>query len=89
MPEYVAIYLNSESAQYYISQNAKGATIQSLLVDDLRNLRIPHIPIESQKDIVGLQTNIEDQNRILRRKQEIINGVLRTSVTQTIEGAIK
>jgi restriction endonuclease S subunit len=89
LPEYIAVYLNSEAAQYYISQSAKGATIQSLLIDDLRNLPIPHVPIKNQQSIIDLQKNIEQQNKLLRRKQEIINGVLKTSVTQTIEGAIK
>ncbi len=89
LPEYVAIYLNSEAAQYYFSQSAKGATIQSLVIDDLRNLSIPHIPIENQRTIIDLQCNVEEQNRLLKRKQEIIDGVLRSSVNQTLEGAIK
>ena len=89
LPEYVSIYLNSDAAQYYFSQSAKGATIQSLVIDDLRNLSIPHIPLENQQIIINLQRNIEDQNRLLKRKQEIVNGVLNTSISQTIEGAIK
>jgi restriction endonuclease S subunit len=87
LPDYVAIYLNSEAAQYYFSQSAKGATIQSLSIDDLRNLSIPYIKLENQQIIVNLQRNIENQNRLLRRKQEIIDRVLKSSVTQTIEGA--
>ncbi len=89
LPEYVSIYLNSDAAQYYFSQSAKGATIQSLVIDDLRNLSIPRIPLENQQIIINLQRNIEDQNRLLKRKQEIVNGVLNTSISQTIEGAIK
>jgi restriction endonuclease S subunit len=87
LPEYVAVYLNSETAQYYFSQSAKGATIQSLSIDDLRNLNIPHINLENQQIIINLQRNIENQNRLLKRKQEIIDRVLKSSVTQTIEGA--
>ena len=89
LPEYVAIYLNSEVAQYYFSQSAKGATIQSLVIDDLRNLSIPRIPLKSQRTIIDLQLNVEEQNRLLKRKQEIIDSVLRSSVNQTLEGAIK
>jgi restriction endonuclease S subunit len=89
LPEYVAIYLNSATAQYHFSQSAKGATIQSLLIDDLRNLPIPHIRFEDQRTIVNLQRNIEEQSILLRRKQAIIDRVLKTSITQTIEGATK
>lgn len=87
LPEYVAIYLNSEAAQYYFLQSAKGATIQSLSIDDLRNLNLPYMTLENQRIIINLQRNIEDQNRLLKRKQEIIDRVLRSSITQTIEGA--
>jgi restriction endonuclease S subunit len=89
LPEYVAIYLNSEAAQYYLNQNAKGATIQSVSIDDLKNLSIPHISLENQHIIIDLQRNVEQQNNILRRKQTIIDRILKSSVTQTIEGAIK
>lgn len=87
--EYIAIYLNSETAQYYINQNAKGATIQSISIDDLKNLSIPYISLENQRVIIDLQQNVEQQNNLLRRKQTIINNILKSSVTQTIEGATK
>jgi restriction endonuclease S subunit len=89
LPEYVAIYLNSEAAQYYFSQSAKGATIKSLLIDDLRNLPMPHIPLGNQQLIISLQRNIESQNRLLKQRQEIIDRILKSSVSQTLEGAIK
>jgi len=89
LPEYLAIYLNSEAAQYYFSQSAKGATIQSLVVDDLKNLPIPHMPLENQKTVIDLQRNIDEQNGLLKRKQRIIDEVLRSSITRTIEGATK
>lgn len=86
LPEYLAIYLNSEGAQYYFSQNAKGATIQSVAVSDLQNITVPVIPLESQQVIVDLQRNIEAQRSLLNRKQDIINEVLKTSVTRTLQG---
>ncbi len=89
LPEYVAIYLNSEVAQYYFSQSAKGATIQSLLIDDLRNLSIAQVPLDNQQTIVNMQKNIEAQNQILTKKQKIIDEVLRSSVNQILEGATK
>lgn len=89
LPEYIAICLNSEASQYYLNQNAKGATIQSVSIDDLKNLSIPYISLENQRIIIDLQQNIEQQNNILRHKQTIIDRVLKSSVTQTIEGATK
>lgn len=89
LPEYVAIYLNSETAQYYLDQNAKGATIQSISIDDLKNLPIPYITLENQRVIVDLQRNVEQQNSLLRRKQIVMDRILKSSVTQTIEGATK
>ena len=89
LPEYVAIYLNSEAAQYHLRQCAVGATIQSILINDLRNLPVPHIKIEDQQSIINLQHNIEAQNKLLARRQQIIDEILRTSVTKTLEGATK
>jgi len=89
LSEYIAIYLNSETAQYYLNQNAKGATIQSVSIDDLKNLPIPYGTLENQHIIIDLQRNVEQQNNILRRKQTIIDRILKSSVTQTVEGATK
>lgn len=89
LPEYIAIYLNSETAQYYLNQNAKGATIQSVSIDDLKNLPVPCISLESQRIIINLQQNVEQQNNLLQCKQIIIDRILKSSVTQTIEGATK
>lgn len=85
LSEYIAIYLNSEASQYYLNQNAKGATIQSISIDDLKNLSIPHIPLENQRIIIDLQRNVEQQSSILRRKQTIIDRILKSSVSQTAE----
>lgn len=89
LAEYLAIYLNSETAQYYFSQNAKGATIQSIAVSDLQNMNVPIIPLESQRAIIDLHRNIEAQRMLLSRKQDIINELLKTSVTKTLQGATK
>lgn len=89
LPEYLAIYLNSEPAQYYFSLNAKGATIQSLAITDLQNLNVPIVPLASQRIIIDLQQNVESQRNILNRKQDIINQVLKSSVAKTLEGATK
>lgn len=89
LPEYIAIYLNSETAQYYLNQNAKGATIKSVSIEDLKNLSIPYISLEKQRIIINLQRNAEQQNNLLRCKQTIIDRILKSSVTQTTEGAAK
>jgi type I restriction enzyme M protein len=86
LPEFLALYLNSGQAQSYMTQSAKGATIQSLSISDLAGLSIPVLPIERQKLLVGLQQNVETQTALLRSKLDVVNEIYIGAINKSLKG---
>lgn len=85
LPKYVSLYLNSEAGQKAILGIVTGGSyIQSILVKNLSDLPIPIPPIHIQKSIVSLHENITDQERILKRKQEIQKTIINASFINLI-----
>ena len=80
LPKYVSLYLNSEVGQKALLQIVTGGSyIQSILVKNLINLGIPIPPIHTQKLIIALHENIADQERILKKKQELQKNIINAS----------
>jgi len=86
LAEFLALYLNSGQAQSYLMQSAKGATIQSLSVNDLASLSIPVVSKERQKLIVGLQQNVEAQTALLRSKLDVMNEIYIGAINKNLKG---
>lgn len=85
LPKYVSLYLNSEIGQKELLQIVTGGSyIQSILVKNLIDFKIPIPPIHIQKSIIALHENITDQERILKRKQELQKNIINTSFTNLI-----
>ncbi len=85
LPKYVSLYFNSEIGQKALSQIVTGASyIQSILVKNLIDLAIPIPPIHIQKSIIALYENVKDQERILKRKQELQKNIINASFTNLI-----
>lgn len=85
-PEFIAAYLDSAAAQNYFFQNAHGATIQSLNLDSLNNLKVPVIPVEQQHLIVGLQQNVERQKHVLQNKLLVVSKIYESAINISLEG---
>ena len=79
-PEFLALYLNSPTAQTYFIQHATGAAIKTLLIDVLRGLPIPDVPMDRQQSCVALSQNIRRQRQVLESQvalnQTIINQLI-------------
>lgn len=86
LPEFLALYLNSNQAQSYMTRSAKGAMIQSLNISDLAGLSIPALPIERQKLLVGLQQNIETQTALLHSKLDVMNEIYIGAINKSLKG---
>lgn len=85
LPKYVSLYLNSEIGQKELLQIVTGGSyIQSILVKNLIDFKIPIPPIHIQKSIIALHENITDQERILKRKQELQKNIINASFTNLI-----
>lgn len=85
LPKYVSLYFNSEVGQKELLQIVTGGSyIQSILVKNLIDFKIPIPPIHIQKSIIALHENITDQERILKRKQELQKNIINASFTNLI-----
>lgn len=72
IPKYISLYLNSEAGQKALLQIATGGSyIQSLLVKNLMDFKIPIPPIHTQKSIIALHENMQAQEKIQERKNEL------------------
>ncbi len=85
LPKYVSLYLNSELGQKAIFQIVTGGSyLQSILVKNIMDLKIPIPSIYTQKSIIALHENIIDQERILNRKQELQKNIINATFTNLI-----
>jgi restriction endonuclease S subunit len=72
IPKYISLYLNSEGGQKEILQIVTGASyIQSILVKNLADFKIPIPPLHVQKLIISLNGNLNQQEKIIKKKKEI------------------
>ncbi|MHB1316381.1 MAG: restriction endonuclease subunit S [Minisyncoccota bacterium] len=85
LPKYLSLYLNSSDGQKALAQIVTGASyIQSILVKNLINFKIPIPPLQTQKSIIALYENIINQERIFKRKQEIQKIIINASFTNLV-----
>ena len=82
LPEYLVAYLNSNAVQRELQDRATGATVRSIQRSRLGEVRIPIPPMDKQKDIVALQRNIKQQNKLLEDRvtlsNQLIDGIINT-----------
>ena len=86
LPEFLALYLNSPTAQTHFKQNAKGATIQSMSLSDIAVLAMPIISLNQQRLLVDLQQNIEQQGMLLRSKLGVIEEIYSSAINRSLKG---
>jgi len=81
MPEFIAIYLNSEAGQSDIQKILTGSTIKTILRRSLENLKIPVPTLAVQKQIIDINQNIQKREKLLNQKINLSKNIA--------EGAIK
>lgn len=85
LPKYASLYLNSEIGQKALMQIVTGGSyIQSVLVKNLSLLHIPIPPMHTQKSIIALHENLQEQEKIVKRKQEIQKTIINASFSNLI-----
>jgi len=87
LPKYLSLYLNSDDGQKEILQIVTGGSyLQSLLRRSLEDLKVPIPPIGIQKSIIALNENIQEQEKIVKRKsiikQNIINSTFKNLINK-------
>jgi restriction endonuclease S subunit len=72
LPKYVSLYFNSIIGQRGLFQIITGGSaLQSILVKNLMDFKIPIPIVHTQKTIIALHENIYEQEKILKRKKEL------------------
>jgi restriction endonuclease S subunit len=85
LPKYVSLYLNSEIGQKALLQVVTGGSyIQSILIKNLMDFKIPIPTIHTQKSIIALHENFYEQERVIKRKQEIQQIIINASFIKLI-----
>jgi restriction endonuclease S subunit len=84
--EFLALVLNSTQVQSYFAQNSSGSHIRTILINTIRSVPIPDIPLERQRHLVNLKKNIDRQKQLLERKIELSQQTLNRLITLTAEG---
>lgn len=84
-PRFVARYLNSAYGQAALRQIATGAYIKSLRKPDIASLQIPQPPVATQDIIVRLHDVIDENRKLLRLKDELLQQ-LDNSVINQLQG---
>lgn len=81
LPEYLSHYLNSKKGQDDLSQIVTGSYIGALPRRSLLDIRIPVPDLKKQKAIVDLYKNIQAQQKLLDRKNELKQQIIEATFT--------
>ena len=85
LPKYISLYLNSSEGQKAILQIVTGASyIQSILTKNLSDFKIPIPLMNTQKIIISLNENLEQQEKIIKRKKEIQQKIINSTFKNLI-----
>lgn len=84
LPEFLTLYLNSQSGQKELMQIATGSSIVSIPISKLRSLSVPIPPKEKQEILVRLLKNIQQQNNLLQQSMVLRQRIKQDIITQTI-----
>ncbi len=80
LPEYIALYLNSNIGKNKISKVVTGAYIKNLLRRNLENFEIPVLSIEKQKNLIALYKNIKKQRELTDRKNQLKQNIINATI---------
>lgn len=73
LPEYLAIYLNSDLAQRQIKERVTGVVIGALLRRDLEELEVAVPSLEIQRKIINIYKNNLQYRALLKQKMQVVD----------------
>jgi restriction endonuclease S subunit len=88
LPEYLAIYLNSQPGQHKLKSECKGATIKSLAKSSLSEIIIPVPSIKNQKMIIGIYKNYTYRMDMYEREADLHKEIAEYTINQLITSKI-
>lgn len=84
LPEFIEFIINSESSQRWFDRKCGGTYQSTLSRDILKNLPFPDIPIDNQKKIIRLATEIMEEKKLMLKLIENREQQLKTYSTKLI-----
>lgn len=71
-PTYVEFYLQSDMGIAQLERLAKGTAIKNISIQDLKNVKIPHISVAKQNEISDRYIQLKNELRTIERQAEIV-----------------
>lgn len=84
LPEYLSIYLNSPIGQRNLLSLSTSSAIRHIKKKDLESISVPLLPLDQQQKIVDLFNNIKEQEKILKRKNEVHKQILNATFQEMV-----
>lgn len=81
LPEYLSHYLNSKEGQDALSEIVTGSYIGALPKRELEKIEIPILPLQKQRILIELHKNIQEQQKITNRQNEIKRNIINATLT--------
>jgi restriction endonuclease S subunit len=83
--EYLLLYLNSPEGQKQLFESSVGATIRSIKIRDLENIKIIVPNLEKQEKIVEVHYTNNKLQRALSKKIELINNINEVAINKLLK----
>lgn len=84
IPEYLAIFLNSQKGQRQINEKVTGAVINTILRKNVEDIMITLPDIETQKKIIRIYHTNKEMQEALTRKMKLVNSISEGAIHQLI-----
>ena len=84
IPEYLAIFLNSQGGQKQINEKATGAVINTILRKDLENITIALPDLKTQEKIVELYHTGKELREALTKKIKLVNNINEAAINKLL-----
>jgi type I restriction enzyme M protein len=69
-PIYLKLFLDSPLGQAQLRRISSGTSVLTIPIRDLKDLRVPLVPMEEQKEIAAAYAELADELRRCRRRIE-------------------
>jgi restriction endonuclease S subunit len=85
LPEYLAIYLNSNDGQKQLVESATGAAIKAIRKNDLENITITVPDIAAQEKIIRIYHTNKKLQKALVKKINLINNISEVAINKLLK----
>lgn len=86
LPEYLALYINSEYGQRQIKTRQSGMTVMAMTVTEFADLLVPIPPISQQQALVKLSEAVSHSANIMRELNKLQKTILNESIKGVLNG---